>query len=200
MNISMRRDTLRMSAATIALSSILFVACGGTSKSSPATTTKPTAAASTTTAATAAEDFVATPETFVNLKKWTKVRGFYLTNMSGHLDETLQIARADKGGVYPVGTIIQLIPNEAMVKRKKGYDPKSNDWEFFALTTSATGTKIDKRGGSDVINFIGLSCASCHMKAKPEFDFVCEETHGCDPLPFKHDFFEALQNGDPRPQ
>ncbi len=195
-----------MSAATIALSSILFVACGGTSNTS-SSTTKPNDAANSTsgsaassTTAQATEDFIATAETFVNLKKWTKVRGFYLTNMSGHLEETLRIARADKGGIYPVGTNIQLIPNEAMVKRKKGFDPKSNDWEFFALTTSAEGTKIDKRGGSDVINFVGMSCASCHMKAKPEYDFVCEETHGCDPLPFKHDFFEALPNGDPRPK
>ena len=194
------RDTLRFGVLTIAISSVLFVACGGSTKTSaPASSTSGTSGTVAATTTALPEDFVAIETSFVNLHKWTKVRGFYLTNMSGHLDETLKIARANTGGIYPVGTIVQLFPGEAMVKRRKGFDPRSHDWEFFVLNNSAAGTKITKRGGSKVINFAGLSCASCHSGAKPQFDFVCEETHGCVALPFKHDFFDKLQESDPRP-
>jgi hypothetical protein len=42
-------------------------------------------------------------------------------------------ARAENGGVYPVGTVIQLIPFEAMVKRHEGWNPATGDWELFML-------------------------------------------------------------------
>jgi hypothetical protein len=102
--------------------------------------------------------------------------------------------------VYPVGTIIQLVPQEAMVKRAPGFDPASNDWEFFALEVSPTGTTIVTRGGAEVINrFGGTSCADCHRKAQPQFDFVCEQTNGCDPLPISNEIIAAVQRADPRP-
>src|SRR4029453_14938558 len=34
---------------------------------------------------------------------------------------------------YPVGTILQLVPFEAMVKHPREKFPKTNGWEFFAL-------------------------------------------------------------------
>ena len=43
--------------------------------------------------------------------------------------------------MYPVGTVLQLIPTEAMVKRHKGYSPSTDDWEFFALKVSPQGTR-----------------------------------------------------------
>jgi hypothetical protein len=67
-----------------------------------------------------------------------------------------------------VGTLIQLIPQEAMVKRAPGFDPGSNDCEFFTLDVTAAGTTIVTRGGSEVINrFSGSSCAGCHSAAEP---------------------------------
>ena len=50
------------------------------------------------------------------------------------------MANDPNGGTYPVGTLIQLIPQEAMIKRHKGFNAKTSDWEFFFLTTDATGT------------------------------------------------------------
>jgi hypothetical protein len=175
------------------------IGCGGTKKddnAAPAvtTTTKP---ATTTTAKP--QDFEATDADFVSLKKMTAVRGFFVANGLGHLKETLAVANSKNGGTYPVGSIVQLVPGEAMVKRAPGFDPASKDWEFFSLQTSATGTKIVTRGGSEVKNAGGLSCANCHKLAKSQFDFVCETTHGCDPLPFTADQIKAVQNADPRP-
>jgi hypothetical protein len=87
------------------------------------------------------------------------------------------------------------------VKRAPGFDPASNDWEFFNLEVSAQGTTIRARGGAEVINrFGGTSCADCHNKAEPKWDFVCEQDHGCDPLPIGDDVIAAVQRADPRPQ
>jgi hypothetical protein len=156
-------------------------------------------AESTTT--TAPEDFEMQPDDFVNIHDMTPVRGFFVDNKLGHLDEALEIANdTEGGGAYPVGTVIQLIPQEAMVKRAPGFDPDSNDWEFFALEVTAEGTEITTRGGADVINQFGGSCADCHNLAEPEFDFVCEKDHGCEPLPIGDDVIKSVQEGDPRPR
>ena len=145
------------------------------------------------------EDFVAQAADFRNLHTMTKVRNFYIDNRLGHLDEALAVANSPTGGVYPVGTIIQLVPQEAMVKREKGFSPTTRDWEFFFLSVSPDGTVIDKRGTSDVVNRFGGNCASCHQAAAPRFDGVCEQDHGCAPLPIGPDVFHAIQESDPRP-
>jgi hypothetical protein len=145
------------------------------------------------------EDYVAQAGDFRNLHTMTKVRGFYLDNRLGHLDEALAVANSPTGGKYPVGTIIQLVPQEAMVKRQHGFNPATRDWEFFFLSVSETGTTIEKRGTTDVVNRFGGNCASCHQGAAARFDGVCEENHGCAPLPIGPDVFHALQESDPRP-
>jgi hypothetical protein len=99
-----------------------------------------------------------------------------------------------------VGTILQLVPQEAMVKRATGFSPSTNDWEFFSLDVSSTGTKILSRGGAQVVNRFGGSCASCHSAAQSKFDFVCGHDHGCAPLPIGPAVFAALQKADPRPR
>jgi len=145
------------------------------------------------------QDFVAQASDFRNLHTMTKVRNFYIDNRLGHLDEALAVANSPKGGVYPVGTIIQLVPQEAMVKREKGFSPATRDWEFFFLSVSPDGTVIDKRGTSDVVNRFGGNCESCHQGAEARFDGVCEESHGCAPLPIGPDLIHAVQESDPRP-
>ena len=45
---------------------------------------------------------------------------------------------------------------------------------------------------------IGLNCFACHVKARPEFDFICETERGCDPIPVTKAMFGALQRTDPR--
>jgi hypothetical protein len=154
-----------------------------------------------TTTTTEPEDVVVEAGDFRPLADMTPVRGFFVDNVLGDLDATLEVAERPDGGIYPVGTVIQLIPQEAMVKRAPGFDPDSNDWEFLTLAVTDEGTTIVTRGGSEVINrFSGSSCASCHSAAEPQFDFVCEDDHGCEPLPVGDDVIEAIQQSDPRPR
>jgi hypothetical protein len=76
---------------------------------------------------------------------------------------------------YPVGTILQLFPFEAMVKRGGRFNPDGHGWEFFKLGVDERNrTMIVARGASDVKNIFG-SCQGCHMTGQaPQFDLVCE--------------------------
>jgi hypothetical protein len=126
------------------------------------------------------------------------VRGFYVDNLiDGKLAETLLVANAGEGE-YPPGSVVQLVPGEVMVKHPKGYSAVTKDWEFFELDVSAEGTVIGKRGFADVINRFGGNCLGCHVKAKPEFDMICETGHGCDPIPLTAEITALLQKTDAR--
>ena len=130
---------------------------------------------------------------------WPKVGDYRVTNKLGNLSGSVAIANAPDGGVFPVGTVVQLIPNEAMVKRHVGFNASSDDWEFFNLTTSASGTVINQRGGgASVTNFTGSSCLTCHSGAAPQWNMICGTTHGCTPLPISESTIQSIQNGDPR--
>ncbi len=139
-----------------------------------------------------------TDSTFQCVTKMTKVRGFYVANLLGKLDETLAVANSPTGGVYPPGSVLQLVPTEVMVKHPPGTSPATKDWEFFELDVGPDGSKIRKRGYVDVVNRFGGNCFGCHVAAKPEWDLVCEETHGCAPIPITPAMFAALQASDPR--
>ncbi len=148
------------------------------------------------------EDLDMQASDFECLLHWDRVRNFRITNRLGHRDEALAVANnASGGGAYPVGTVIQIIPDEAMVKRRQGWNPGTNDWEFFKLQVNASGTTIDPNGGrgADISNLVG-SCKGCHSGAQPQFDFTCESGHGCGPLPFglTSEFLVTLQERDPR--
>jgi hypothetical protein len=91
-----------------------------------------------------------------------------------------------------------LIPGEAMVKRDKGFDATTHDWEFFELDVSKDGTRIRKRGAADVVNRFGGNCFECHSQAAPQWDLVCETDHGCAPIPPTPAMIRALQRTDPR--
>lgn len=125
------------------------------------------------------------------------VRHFYVDNLLGDVEATVAVARKGSGD-DPVGSVLQLVPNEVMVKQPKGFSPVTRDWEFFFVDVSEQGSKIYKRGFADVNNRFGGNCFTCHVKARPEFDFVCETDHGCDPVPFTREMFGALQRTDPR--
>jgi hypothetical protein len=177
----------------------LVVACG-TSGHRAATTTRTTGASTTASSTTAPPaDVHVTAASFHDLGSMTPVRGFFVGNMLGHLDATLAVARSSRGGEYPPGTVLQLVPQEAMVKHRAGFDPTTHDWEFFFLDVSAAGTKIVTRGASEVVNRFGGTCASCHSAAQSRFDMVCEHDHGCAPLPVGDDVIRAIQRADPRP-
>lgn len=137
----------------------------------------------------------------------TPVRGFFVDNLLGDLDATLAIAQSPTGGVYPVGSVVQLVPTEVMVKREAGYNPTTKDWEFFELAVSPAGSEITVHGAFEVVNKFGGNCFGCHIKAKPQWDMICEKDHGCDPITFEKEgktitltqqMIEGIQKMDPR--
>lgn len=128
----------------------------------------------------------------------TPVRGFYVDNLSGSLDKTLAVARSDQGGVYPPGSVVQLVPSEVMLKQPPGTNAATQDWEFFELDVSAQGTKIVRRGYSEVVNRFGGNCLACHAQASAQWDLICEQGHGCAPIPLTRAMTTALQRSDPR--
>jgi hypothetical protein len=74
----------------------------------------------------------------------------------------------------------------------------TKDWEFFDLDVSKDGPTIRTRGFAEVVNRFGDNCFNCHVKARPEFDLVCDVNHGCDPIPVTRAMSSALQRTDPR--
>ena len=137
-------------------------------------------------------------QSFSCIRDMTKVRGLYVGNLLGKNAATLTVANSATGGKYPAGSVVQLVPTEVMVKQPKGFNAASQDWEFFELEVSKTGTVIKKRGTTDVVNRFGGNCLGCHIKAKPQWDLVCETGHGCDPLPLTKDMLSFIQKTDPR--
>jgi hypothetical protein len=134
---------------------------------------------------------------FKCLKQMARVRHFFVDNLLGNRQATIEVA--EKGtGAYPVGSVVQLIPGEVMVKQPKGFNEATKDWEFFELDVAKEGSKIRKRGFVDVNNRFGGNCFGCHVKARAEFDLICELEHGCDPIPITRRMLAALQKADPR--
>jgi len=136
--------------------------------------------------------------TFHCIRQMTPVRHFYVDNLRGNIAATLAAANNPKGAVYPEGSVVQLVPTEAMVKREKGFSSATGDWEFFELDVSKDGSRIRKRGFAEVNNRFGNNCFGCHAPARDPWDFICETGHGCTPLPFDHTMSGALQRSDPR--
>ena len=146
-----------------------------------------------------AEGLVISEQTFGCILDWPKVRNTRFKHADPEkLKEAMRILRdsvPDKE--YPVGTILQLVPFEAMVKHPREKFPKTNGWEFFALEISEAGTKIRDRGDNVVNLSQGVTCLSCHQPAA-KFDFVCEKGHGCAPIPFDDQKIAELQKADLR--
>jgi hypothetical protein len=136
--------------------------------------------------------------TFDCLTTMTPVRGFFVTNLLDNLEGTLAVANSADGGVYPAGSVVQLVPTEVMVKQTAGTSPATSDWEYFELKVSAEGSEIVTRGFTDVVNRFGGNCFGCHIKAEPKWDSICETGHGCDPLPISREVIEGIQKADPR--
>lgn len=128
-------------------------------------------------------EFVATPADFPCLADDQKVGQLYIRNpISKALeDEAVALATSNETGKeYPVGTIIRLIPREAMVKRGASMTETAG-WEFINLAEEATGTvTIKERGGKEITNQAG-SCWTCHAPAK-DYDYICKKTNGCGTL------------------
>jgi hypothetical protein len=171
-------------------------ACGG----SPAPGEPGTRAApgSATELLAAARDLTVDASSFGCLEDMTRVRHFYVDNLLGEVDATVAVAESTDGGVYPPGSVVQLVPTEAMVKLAPGVSPATRDWEFFELEVTAEGSSISARGFGDVVNRFGGNCLGCHIQAEPQYDLICELDHGCDPIPVTREQIAAVQAADPR--
>ena len=139
-----------------------------------------------------------TEASFGCIRDMKAVRGYFVGNLIGDVDATLAAANNLDGAQYPPGSVVQLVPGEAMVKHYPGYNAATNDWEFFELIPSAAGTRINVRGSTDVVNQFGGNCLSCHVQADKKWDMICEQTHGCAPIPVTPLMAKAIQNTDPR--
>src|SRR5262245_24366730 len=147
-----------------------------------------------------AQELKVTEESFGCILDMPKVRNTRFKHADpAKLKEAMRIFReSEPDKEYPVGTILQLVPFEAMVKHPHEKFPKSNGWEFFALDVSETGTKILDRGDENVLNILlKAPCLSCHQPAA-KFDFVCEKGHGCAPLSIDDQKIAELQKADLR--
>ncbi len=142
------------------------------------------------------EEFEVTGDVFECLTDWEGVRGFYLTNLLGNTAEAVRIAEAGFAEPAPVGTVVQLIPQEAMVKLPDGTSPSTNDWEYFILQNNQGGSAITERGFEDISNVAG-TCNSCHSGAA-ERDFICEDTMLCAAAALPRELVDSLVENDPR--
>lgn len=150
------------------------------------------------TATLLADDVVVTEKSFGCILDLPKVRNTRIQNPDPEkLKEAIRIFRDSvPNQEYPTGTILQLVPFEAMVKHPREAFPNSNGWEFF-LKLSEHGTEIQDRGDKVVNATLKRPCLSCHEPAT-KFDFVCEKGHGCAPIPLTDQQIAGIQASDPR--
>ncbi len=149
--------------------------------------------------ALSADDLVITEKNFGCVVNLPKVRNTRIQNADPEkLKQAMRIFESSSPDKeYPTGTILQLIPTEAMVKHDRAAFPNSNGWEFFALKVSADGTTIVDRGDKVLNTSLKKLCLDCHSPAA-KFDFVCEKGHGCAPIPVTDQQIAAIQAADPR--
>lgn len=145
-----------------------------------------------------AKELTIDASSFQCLREMTAIRHFFVDNLLGDLEATVAVAESTDGGIYPPGSVVQLVPTEVMVKHGRGWNAATRDWEFFELDVSAEGSTIRNRGFVDVVNRFGGNCFGCHVKADAKYDLICELDHGCDPIPVTREMIAGIQEADPR--
>src|SRR5260370_31863205 len=136
--------------------------------------------------------FPISDKSFKCITEMTHVRHFYVDNLAGNLAGTVKVAQAGTGD-YPVGSVLQLVPTEVMVKREKGFNAGTRDWEFFELNVSPTSSTIHVRGIEDVNNRFGGNCFNCHVNEHQGCALVSGNNHGSDPITITRARTGALQ-------
>jgi len=143
------------------------------------------------------------PEDFHCILDGVKAEGknFYIFNRNkrklAHAVKMSDTGELPKHG-YPVGTILQIFPGEAMVKRHRHYNPDGNGWEFVKLSITADGqTQVVASGRAEVANGFG-SCQGCHQRLAAAHDLVCEFVVGTSGLGLTPEQVARIQAADPR--
>lgn len=98
-------------------------------------------------------------------------RHYKVANPLGHLDEALAVAASPTGGEFPVGTVVLATRAEPMVKRRRGWNPPTRDWEFFAVALDGNGAALSftTRGREET------ACFSCHASvSSAQWDLMCD--------------------------
>ena len=139
-----------------------------------------------------------TEKSFGCLLGGNKIGNTYISNPDPEkLREAMRIYKDNVQDTdYPVGTILQLFPDQAMVKRTAEQFPLTNGWEFFEFEILQGKTLIRARGDR-VSSRNSVPCMACHQNA-PKFDFVCGKNHGCAPLSFSEQKIAEIQASDER--
>ena len=143
-------------------------------------------------------EVVFTAATFRCIRDLTPVRGFYVDNLLGDVAATVAVAKSPAGKAYPPGSLVVVNPSLAMIKHQPGRNPETNDWEFVELDVTAKGATILGQGFADLNMRSGFNCFACHKAAKATSDMICEQTHGCPPIPLTPAMMRGLQHTDPR--
>ena len=152
----------------------------------------------------AATDVTVREQDFGCIETMTQVGDLRVANLASATADT--VAAATNGSRFPVGSLVQMTPDEAMVKHAPGFDAATDDWEFFFLALSSSGATILSRGGTNVSAIVngqpfGETCVACHSTAPTRWDFICARgtDHACKTLP--NDTSAAIaqaQAADPR--
>ena len=144
-----------------------------------------------------AKEFVAQPKDFSCLTDGAQPEGrlFRVFGKKRIVKKALRKTNRGKlGKGYPVGTILQLFPFEAMAKRGGKFNKEGHGWEYFKLKPNADGTtEILARGTAEVTNFLGGSCQECHERLAKDHDAVCEFVVGVEGLGISDDLFHRIQ-------
>jgi hypothetical protein len=151
---------------------LTLAACGGGGPTVMTMSFVPTPSPSPT--PTPIEDLDMRLQDFANIQGLRRPAGrsYRVANPLGHEDEALVVASSATGGTFPVGSIVEIQPSEVMVKRRKGFNGPTNDWEFFALNFASDGRtprSFAVRGVQET------ACFQCHrVVSSLKWDFVCE--------------------------
>src|SRR3989475_10482590 len=90
-----------------------------------------------------AQDVTVSEKSFTCIRDGHKIRNTYIKNADP--EKLKEAVRIFKNSVpdreFPVGTFLQLLPDEVMVKHPRQKFPDTNGWEFFHLDLSAQGDR-----------------------------------------------------------
>jgi hypothetical protein len=129
-----------------------------------------------------------TADDFRCISEMTPVRGFYVDNLQGDLEATLEVAESEDGGVYPPGTVIQLVPGEVMVKHPNGTEfsagrVKVSQAEVVSKTGDKLGLGFAATFGWNEVKCISAATLDLNSKGAPkgsptEEEFFLYHTEG----------------------